>query len=208
MGRFWRRVPLLPLAIGALAVVVAAAGIMTLVAAQGAVIQVWVAAAEIEADQPLSPADLRAVDVTGPVTFEHLAVGVVDRDELVGWVPRTDVAAGTPLSAGQFHQAGAYRAVEPGAVTVAVVLARPRVPAGVDEGDVVLLVGVPGSTSPAAAAGEWPGSDPFEVEAKVVAITEGSSGSDLSLTVAVPADVGDDAAWLAAENRVVVAHVH
>jgi hypothetical protein len=40
----------------------------------------------------------------------------------------------------------------------------------------------------------------------VVDITNHASGSDVTLTVAVDREIGDDAAWLAAEDRLVVAH--
>jgi hypothetical protein len=193
---------------GLLAVAVAVAGILALVAERGTVTEVWVAAADIEADEPLSDGDVQMIQVAGEIEFEHLAVDQAPRDDLAAMVPRVEVAAGTPLSTRQFHPAGEYVGVQPGSVTVAVVIARSRVPAGVAEGDTVLLIGVPGSTGTAAAARDWPGSSPLEAEATVVAIEEYASGSDLALTVSVPADIGDDAAWLAAENRLVVARVH
>jgi hypothetical protein len=198
----------MPLLVGVLAVVLATAGIMALAAGLGGVTEVWVAAGDLQADRPLSATDVEAVEVAGVIEFEHLAVAEVSREELVGqMVPRVEVTAGTPLSAGQFHPPGEFVAVEPGSVTVALVLSRARVPAGVAEGDTVLLVGVPGSSSAGAVAADWPGTSPLEAEATVVTITEYGSGSDLALTVAVPVGIADDAAWLAAENRLAVAHV-
>jgi hypothetical protein len=207
VAKMRRRVSVLPLVLGLLAIAVSVGGVRVLVAEQGAVTEVWVAAGEIAADQPLSASEVRVARVSGPIDFEHLAVADVERGELLaGFVPRVDIAAGTPLSAAQFYGHGEFVAVEAGSVTVAILVSRSRLPAGIGEGDTVLLVGVPGSTSAEAAAQEWPGSVPLQEEATVVDITDHASGSEVTLTVALSREIGDDAAWLAAENRLVVAH--
>jgi hypothetical protein len=207
VGKLRQRVSVLPLLVGVLAVAIAVAGITALIAKRGESTTVWVAALDIEADRAMTADDVRGAVVSGAIEFGHLPVSELTRDDLVaGYVPRLDIAAGTPLSLAQFYRPGEFVEVEPGSVTVAVLLPRSRLPAGIGEGDTVLLVGVPGSTSPEAVAQGWPGSVPLQEPATVVEITDHSSGADVTLTVAVDREIGDDAAWLAAENRLVVAH--
>ena len=121
-------------------------------------------------------------------------------------IPRVDVPAGTPLSSNQFYETGEFVAVESGQLTIAVVVGRSHIPVGLAEGDTVLLVGAPSGSQPVAVAEGWPGAGPLQHEGTVVGIVDHEPLSDVTVTVAVPRDIADDAAWLAGQDRLAIAH--
>ncbi len=207
LSRLRRRVRILPLLVGLLAMALSVLAVSRLVAERGEVSTIWVAAGELEADQPVAGASIRTVEVSGGVRFEHLSAELVSREQLVeGMIPRVDVPEGTPLSAGQFYETGGFVAVESGQLTIAVVVERSHLPAGLAEGDTVLLVGVPSGSQPVALAEGWPGAAPLQHEGMVVGMVDHDPLSDVTVTVAVPRDIADDAAWLASQDRLAIAH--
>ncbi|MGF1599252.1 MAG: hypothetical protein ACFCVK_20450 [Acidimicrobiales bacterium] len=193
------------MAIGLLAMLVSVVGIWGLLAERRAVTTIWVAARDIESEGPLSAEDLTTASVAGSVGFEHYATDEVSLESVLAAVPRADIAAGTPLGAGQFYDGTAPAALDAGSLTVAVVLGEAHVPANLGRGDQVLLVGVPDSIRSDAVAGSWPGTSPVSQVATVVAVSDSATSSEVTVTVAVPRDVVDDVAWLAGQKRLVIA---
>ncbi len=194
-----------PLAAGLLILLISVVGIWGLLAERRAVTTIWVAARDIESDAPLTAEDLSTVSVAGVVEFDHYPTLEVSREAVLVAVPRVDIPAGTPLGAGQFYGGSAPAALDPGSLTVAVVVAKAHVPANLDRGDRVLLVGVPEAVRSDAAAEGWPGTSPVSQEATVVAVSESATTSEVTVTVAVPRDVVGDVAWLAGQKRLVIA---
>ncbi len=205
LSRIRRRVSLWPLLAGFLIIFIAVVGITGLLAERGAVTTIWVAASEIEADAPMEPGQLSTVSVSGEVAFDHYPVSEVSREAVLAAVPRVDIPAGTPLSAAHFYDGAGPAAVEAGTLTVAVVVGSEHLPVNLQRGDHVLLVGVPESSRPEAAAQGWPGSAPILQDAAVVAVSDSPTASDVTVTVAVPRDIVDDVAWLAGQKRLVIA---
>lgn len=205
LRRLRRRVSVLPLVLGLLTIIVSVAGTAQLLAYRGTVTTIWVAGRDLDADAPLTADALTTVRVAGAVDFSHYPVEAMSRDALLVAVPRADIPAGTPLSAGQFRQGPNQVGLPPGAVTVAIVLGRSHLPANLEPGDSVLLIGVPASSRPDGAAEGWPGTASISQTATVVAISEQEPSPEATVTVAVPRDVADDIAWLAGQGRMVIA---
>ena len=205
LSRVRRRVSLWPLLAGLLTIFIAVVGIAGLLTERGAVTTIWVAATDIDADAPMEAGQLSTVSVSGDVAFDHYPVSEVSREAVLAAVPRVDIPAGTPLSAAHFYDGAGPAAVEAGTLTVAVVADSAHLPVNLQRGDHVLLVGVPESARPEAEARGWPGSAPILQDADVVAVSESPTASEVTVTVAVPRDVVDDVAWLAGQNRLVIA---
>lgn len=205
LRRLRRRVSVLPLVIGLLTIIVSVAGTAQLLAYRGTVTTIWVAGRDLDADAPVTADALTTVRITGTVEFSHYTVETMSREALLAAVPRVDTPAGTPLSAGQFHQGPNQVGLPPGSVTVAVVLGRSHLPANLEPGDTVLLIGVPASSRPDGAAEDWPGTTSISQAATVVAIGGQDPSPESTVTVAVPRDVADDVAWLAGQGRMVIA---
>ena len=205
LRRLRRRVSVLPLVLGLLTIVVSVAATAQLLAYRGTVTTIWVAGRDLDADTPITADALTTVRIAGAVEFSHYAVEAMSRDALLAAVPRVDIPAGTPLSAGQFRQGPDQVGLPPGTVTVAVVLSRSHLPANLEPGDTVLLIGVPASSRPDGVAEGWPGTTSVSQTATVVAISEQEPSPEATVTVAVPRDVADDTAWLAGQGRMVIA---
>ena len=120
-------------------------------------------------------------------------------------VPATDIAAGSLLHNGLFHDPG-FVVVEPGDMTVAIVVDPAHIPAGLEPGDTAYLVGVP-PAAPGDTQNRTPGSTVVEHEALIVAVATPEVGQKATVTVAVSRDVAADITWLAADGRIALAEV-
>ncbi len=205
LGRMRRRISVLPLVVGLAIIVGATLGTAALLSQRGTVTTVWVAARDIEADTPVAGDAITTLEVSGPVDFGHYDAAAMTRDAVLAAVPRIDIAAGTPLAPGQFHDGPDPVGLPPGMLTVAVVVRGSHLPANLARGDTVLLVGVPASARPDSTAEGWPGTAPVLQDATVVAIDDPGTTPEVTVTVSVPRDVVADIAWLAGQEQLVIA---
>ena len=204
LGRVRRRVQWWKVLLGTVIVGLCVLGATTLLAEQNREVRIWVAEVSLQADQPLAESTISERVVSGTPRFEHFAVEEWSRPDLVGRVPAVDVPAGSVLHAEQFHDES-FVPVPPGDAAVAVVVDRLNIPAGLSQGDTVLLIGVPGLGSEVAVGS--PCSEVIDLEAVVLDISLSETGPAATVTVAVGKDVAADATWLASLDRVALAEL-
>jgi hypothetical protein len=171
---------------------------VSLYSAAGSRDDVLALARDVAPGQVLANADLRIVTVSADPSLQPVGAGQLQ--QVVGQTARTNLAAGTLLSAAQL---GEPLAARPGEAVVGLALKAGRYPAGLRVGDkVVVVIDIPPSDSTRAEGS--PLGSPIG-EARVLSVTrptENSGNASSLISIVVPEQIGPSVAGGSAADRV------